>query len=211
MTDEKEIQIIGKALELFLKYGIKSLTMDDVARHLHISKKTLYQFVSDKKDLVVKSVQLAISEEQNRICCSVKESNTAIDELIEITKCINSKTSEIHPSVLYDLQKYHPKAWELMMDHKKEFIHGIMSSNLNRGIKEGYYRKKMNPEIVASIYMIMVDQAMNAESHLAKKLSIDKLHLEVINYHFNGICNQKGLDYAKEVIKKQQNDLLSLD
>ncbi|MBL4668899.1 MAG: TetR/AcrR family transcriptional regulator, partial [Flavobacteriales bacterium] len=153
---EKKIEIIGAALELFMKYGIKSLTMDDIARHLHISKKTLYLYVSDKKELVKKGMELAIEDEQLMLCESIKLSETAIDELVEITKCVSSRLREMHPSVLYDIQKYHPLAWKLLMEHKKEFIYGVMLDNLKRGVKEKYYRKNIYPGVIASIYITMM-------------------------------------------------------
>ncbi|NQX96446.1 MAG: TetR/AcrR family transcriptional regulator [Flavobacteriales bacterium] len=208
---EKKIEIIGAALELFMKYGIKSLTMDDIARHLHISKKTLYLYVSDKKELVKKGMELAIEDEQLMLCESIKLSKTAIDELVEITKCVSSRLREMHPSVLYDIQKYHPLAWKLLMEHKKEFIYGVMLDNLKRGVKEKYYRKNINPGVIASIYITMMDTIMNSDSSISKKMSIEKLHLEVINYHLNGVCNQKGLTYLQAVIKKEQLIALSID
>jgi hypothetical protein len=212
MSDqEKEKEIISAALELFMKYGIKSLTMDDIARHLHISKKTLYQYVSDKKDLVKKGMELAISDECQVVNAVANDSSNAIDELIEITKCVSTRLREMHPSVLYDIQKYHPKSWDLMKNHKTEFVYGVMLENLKRGVKEKYYRKNINPQIVASIYMMMMENIMNAESPLSKTISLPKLHLEMINYHFNGICNQKGLGYLEKAIKKEQLIILSID
>jgi len=208
---EKELEIISAALELFMKYGIKSLTMDDIARHLHISKKTLYLYVSDKKDLVKRGMELAISDECSIVQAVSKESTNAIDELIEITKCVSVRLREMHPSVLYDIQKYHPKSWDLMINHKTEFVYGVMLENLKRGVKEKYYRKTINPEIVASIYMMMMDNIMNSEGPLTKKMSLPKLHLEMINYHFSGICNQRGLDYLEKAIKKEQLIILSID
>ena len=101
---EKAVNIIGAALELFMKYGIKSLTMDDIARRLHISKKTLYLYVDDKKDLVKKGMELAIEDERCMVHEVHENSKTAIDELIGITKCANSRLGEIHPMVLFDMQ-----------------------------------------------------------------------------------------------------------
>ncbi|MBL4594133.1 MAG: TetR/AcrR family transcriptional regulator, partial [Flavobacteriales bacterium] len=207
----KELEIIAAALELFMKYGIKSLTMDDIARHLHISKKTLYLYVNDKKDLVKKGMEFAISGKQETVCEAIGASATAIDELIGITRCVSASLGEMHPSVLYDIQKYHPFAWELLMKHKTEFIYGVMLDNLKRGVKEKYYRKNINPDVVASIYITMMDTIMNPEHPITKKMNIEKLHLEVINYHLNGICNQKGLVYLQAVIKKEQLILLSID
>lgn len=209
--EEREIETITAALELFMKYGVKSLTMDDIARHLHISKKTLYLYVKDKKELVRRGMELSLENDCSMVHAASEESETAIDELIGITKCASSRLGEIHPSVIYDIQKYHPKTWKLLLDHKHEFMHGVMLDNLKRGVKEKLYRKNLNPEVVASIYITLIDTIMNSESTLSKKMNLAQLHLEVINYHLNGICNQKGLTYLESIIKKEQLIILSID
>ncbi len=208
---QKEIELLMTSLELFMKYGIKSLTMDDIARNLGISKKTLYQFVSDKKDLVKKGMRLMVEGERAMMCCVIEDSGTAIDELIGITRCVSSKLGEIHPSVIFDLQKYHPQAWKIMEDHKKNFIYEVMLENLKRGIKEGYYRGNINPLIIANIYMGMVDNMLNPENPISKTTSIDRLHIEIIRYHIKGIANEKGISLLKKTLKKEENNHLLID
>lgn len=196
---------------LFMKYGIKSLTMDDISSHLGISKKTLYQYVSDKKDLVKKGVALLIEHEKTMLCQTLDTSATAIDELIGVTKCVSSEIGEMHPSVLFDLQKYHPNAWKLLEDHKRNFIYNMMLENIKRGIKEGYYRDNIEPLVIANIYLGMVDNVLNPENPMHKSMSIDNLHKEIIRYHIKGIANDKGLEYLKEVLKTNGDSKLKID
>lgn len=208
---EKSKNFFKSTTELFTRYGIKSLTMDDIARHLGISKKTIYQFVKDKKELVKKGMALMIKEEQSRIIESTKLSKTAIDELIEMTKCVSSKLGDIHPSVIYDLQKYHPEAWKILENHKQEFIHNIILNNIKRGVSEGYYRKNINPEIIANVYICMMDNIINPESSINKTMSLEELHLEIINYHIKGISNEKGVEYLKKALENSTDNKLSID
>lgn len=208
---DKQMQTISEVTMLFMKYGIKSLTMDDIARHLGISKKTLYQYVTDKNDLVKKGVSLLIEQEKVMLCSAMEESETAIDELIGVTKCVSSEIGEMHPSVLFDLQKYHPEAWKLLETHKKEFIYNMMLENLKRGIKEGYYRENINPLIIASIYIGMVDTMMSSENPIHKTIGLDEMHTEIIRYHIKGISNDKGMAYLKEALKNQANDKFDLE
>jgi len=210
-NQNKEIEFIVASMELFMKYGIKSLTMDDISRNLGISKKTLYQFVSDKKDLVKKGMEFMVEQEKELIGGVIKESKTAIDEIIGITKCVSSKLGEIHPSVIFDLQKYYPHAWKVMENHKLHFIYQTMLTNLKRGIKEGVYRENINPLIIANIYLGMVDNILNPENSISRSISIDKLHLEIIRYHIKGISNEKGISLLKENLKKQENNNLHFD
>jgi len=208
---EKEIELLNSVMELFMKYGIKSLTMDDITRHLGISKKTLYLYVKDKKDLVCKGTQLMIDEEQKYTLELADSSENAIDELIELTTSVNSKFGEMHPSVIYDLQKYHPKAWKVIEDHKQGFVYNIMLKNLQRGIKEGFYRKNLNPQVIAFVYISMLDNIFNADSQISSSMSIEKLYLEIVNYHIKGIANEQGVAYLKIALKKEKNKKLSID
>ena len=208
---DKQHQVISEITMLFMKFGIKSLTMDDIARHMGISKKTLYQYVTDKNDLVVKGVSMMIEHEKQILCSTNESSTTAIDELIGVTRCVSSEIGEMHPSVLFDLQKYHPEAWKILENHKKSFIHNMMLENLKRGIKEGYYRENINPEIIASIYIGMVDNILNPENPINKNTSMDKMHTEIIRYHIKGIANDKGIEYLKEALKNKENDKFDLD
>jgi len=208
---DKKTELISAATMLFMKYGIKSLTMDDIARHLGISKKTLYQFVSDKKDLVKQGVAMLIEHEKTMLCSALENSKTAIDELIEVTRCVSSEIGEMHPSVIFDLQKYHPEAWKLMENHKKNFIYNMMLDNLKRGIKEGYYRDNLDPFVITNIYIGMVDNVLNPENPIHKSMSIDNLHKEIIRYHIKGIANEEGMSYLKKALKNNGNSKLTIE
>ena len=209
--EDKSGQLIGTVLELFLKFGIKSLTMDDIARKLGISKKTLYQFVTDKKDLVKKGMLLCLEEEQNMIAKITTESINAIEELIEITKCANARLTEMHASVIYDIQKYHPESWGLLENHKKEFIKDVILKNTKRGIEEGFYRDNLNPEIIASLYIVMIDSLFHADENFGKDISLGDLHQEMIRYHVKGVANEKGISLLKKILMKTENNHLHID
>ena len=209
--NDKTNQVVAAALELFMKLGIKSLTMDDVASKLGMSKKTLYQYVSDKKDLVRKGMQIMIEEDVAEMQEVIDGSPTAIDELIGITKKCSSKLGEMHPAVIFDLQKYHPSAWKLMEEHKVSFIYNVMLDNLKRGIKEGYYRENINPLVIASVYMGMVDNMLNPEHPISKMVSLERLHVEIIRYHIKGVSNDKGNALLKETLSKEENNHLDID
>jgi AcrR family transcriptional regulator len=185
--------------------------MDDIARKLGISKKTLYQFVKDKKDLVKKGMMLCLKDEQDMIAEITKESSNAIDELIEITKCANARLTEMHASVIYDMQKYHPESWILMENHKKEFVKGVILKNTKRGLEEGFYRDNLNPEVIASLYIIMIESLFHADENFGKDISLGDLHLEMIRYHVKGIANEKGISLLKNILKKAENNHLHID
>jgi AcrR family transcriptional regulator len=208
---EKSCQLIGGCLDLFMKFGIKSLTMDDISRKMGISKKTLYQFVKDKKDLVNKGMKLCLEEEQQVLAQVTLDSENAIDELIGFTRFVNSRLSDLHASVIYDIQKYHPESWGMMENHKKDFVRNSILENSKRGIKEGIYRENLNPEIITSLYMLMMDGFFQAEETFGKEVKLEDLHLEMIRYHVRGVANEQGLVLLKETLNKEENNHLDID
>jgi len=208
---DKSCHIIGSVLELFMQFGIKSLTMDDISRKLGISKKTLYQIVKDKKDLVNKGMKLCLEEEELILTQTSKESENAIDELIGFTRFVNSRLRDLHASVIYDIQKYHIESWKMIQEHKQKFIRNSILENTKRGIKEGLYRENLNPEIITSLYMVMMDGFFHVEENFEKGTRLEDLHMEMIRYHVRGVANEKGITLLKESLSKEENNHLNLD
>ena len=207
MFDEKLIQILEQAGHVFMRYGIKSVTMDDVARELKISKKTLYKYVSDKKDLVVKVMTGHCQQEQMQCMEIINSSKNAIDEMISITKYVSSMIKEVHPSIHYDLEKYYPEAWDIMSKHKDEFIGNCVEKNLIKGIEEGLYRKNLNPRIISKIYVQKMDIVFDGVVFPSKDFRFENVYFEMMRYHIRGIANDEGLKYLKERIKQEQLNL----
>ncbi len=200
--DEKELQILLQVEALFMQYGVKSLTMDDVARHLSISKKTLYQYVSNKNELVQKALGRHIDKERQdmeEICSSA---TNAIDELFAISKHVSGMLKNIHPSVVFDLQKYYPEAWQIFDEYKMNYIYDCISTNLERGIKEGLYRDNLDVPIVSRIYIGRVDMLFDPKLFPPGQFNIADVYLELIRYHVRGIASEKGIEY---LVKKVQD------
>ncbi len=195
---DKQTQFIINVTEIFMRYGIKSLTMDDIARQLGISKKTLYQFVSDKKELVNKCVQLAISDEQCILCDVQEQKGNAIDILLDINKRVSEKVQNVQPSVMYDIERYYPEAFKIMDAHKKEFIFNMVKDNMELGVKEGLYRNNLIPEVIANSYIAMTSQLFNPDPMNPPKHDFQTLHREIARYHIRGIASEKGRLYLKE-------------
>ena len=111
-------RIIQGGEELFLKAGIKSVTMDDIARHLGMSKKTIYQFFKDKNELVIALVKKKLKEDEDQMSDIISQSGNVIEEMINMMKCSEEIFSRINPIVIHDLQKYHPDAWKQFQNFK---------------------------------------------------------------------------------------------
>lgn len=200
----EEKDIIIKAGELFVKYGIKSMTMDDIAREMGVSKKTLYQFVENKKDLVKKVMHLHIHNQQDCICEMHTAKGNAIDKLMEIGAFVNQHMRTLHPSVIFDLKKYHPEAWGYLNKHKEEFIYTTIKSNLEEGMSEGLYREDLKPDLVARLYMGMTNALIDQESFPADQFSKEELHNEMTKYHIRAVLSKKGIEYIKTKMEKNE-------
>lgn len=203
---KKEEELLMACCELFMKLGIKSLTMDDIATHLGVSKKTIYLFVSDKKDLVIKSLALYIYKEEIILNEMVAQKGNAIDELLLLNQKVSEKLQNIQPSVMYDLQKYYPEAWKIVDEHKKCFVCNLVTENITKGIKEGLYRENVNPEIISKFYIVMINKIFDADTFPPMDFNYKTLHLEMARYHIRGIASKKGIDYLKKTLTKLNQD-----
>ncbi len=195
---EKEKEIIAGATEVFMRLGIKSVNMDDISRQLGISKKTLYKVVSDKNDLVKKSVLIMMDLEDEAILEIQNKSLNAIDENMEIMKHVTGMLNNMHPSILFDMEKYHPSVLKLMIENRHENIYDCIHSNLVKGVNEGLYRKNLNTEIIAKIYISSTDVILDQSAVHLNETSFSERFKEYFRYHIRGIASEKGIQYLKE-------------
>jgi AcrR family transcriptional regulator len=191
--NEELKNILLKARELYMKYGIKSITMDDVARELGISKKTLYQYVTDKDDLVGKFVDNEISMRQEEICKCFRIGYNAIEELFEISIFMNKLMRNQNSATEYDLKKYYPVHFEKTIKARREGTFNYILVNLKKGINEGLYRKEMNKEVIAKLYLWRSENTHFDELFTIEEFTSIKLFVELINYHVRGIATEKGI------------------
>jgi TetR/AcrR family transcriptional regulator, cholesterol catabolism regulator len=200
MNDKIEI-ILEQAGKLFMKYGIKSLTMDDIAREMGISKKTLYQFVADKSELVTKVMEEHFKRERCNVEELLQQSKNAIDELFQVMENVKYQIKEIHPSIHYDLQKYYPDGWKIFCDHRNSFVYSCVKQNIERGIEQGLFRNDFNVDIVTRIYISRLDIVFNAELFPADKFIFTDVHKEMVFYHMRAILSPKGLKYLEKKLE----------
>jgi AcrR family transcriptional regulator len=198
--DKKE-QIIIQSFELFMKFGIKSITMDDIAKNLGMSKKTLYQFFANKDELVNAILDKHLETDLCFIESLSKSTDNAIDDLIHIATMVNETLKKIHPSIHYDLEKYHPTAWKKFGEHKRKFIYKSIHSNIVKGMKEGLFREDINPEILATLYVSKADVVFDPFVFPAEKFAFNRVYLEMLKQHIRGMATAKGLKYIDKKLK----------
>lgn len=194
--------ILSKVRELYMKYGIKSITMDDVATELGISKKTLYQFVTDKDDLVGKFIDYEIDIRQEEICrCFDKECN-AIEELFQLSAFMNKMMKDQNPATEHDLKKYYPHHFQKIAHTRRERMYNYILLNIKKGKSEGLYREEMNEEVIAKLYLSRAENIHFNELFTVEEFTSVKLFTELLTYHVRGIATGKGIVVLGRVIKK---------
>ena len=205
-VDTKEENIIAQVRQMYLKYGIKSVTMDDVARELGISKKTLYLYFKDKNDLVMKSMERQIAIDKASVTSIIDQQLNAIDELLEIAVNVATTLKSIQPAVIFDIQKYYPQVWGLQTEYRQNFIVQTVIDNINKGIEQGYYRPNLNPEIIAKFFAVKLENMFDDKVFPPAKFDLANVYMEYIRYHLMGICNQTGADYiVKNIFNIKQS------
>lgn len=203
MSTEKNI--LEGAKNLFMQFGLKSITMDDIARKVGVSKKTIYQFFSDKNSIVFKSVHEYFSEHRMEIENVLDNSKDAIESIYRISKCMKVQVEAINPTVLYDLQRYFPKAHKRFLEFKNTFIKDRMVKILEDGIESGYFRKEINPEILIIQRIEQVQLAFNNDIFPRDKFDFKEIHEQLFDHFLHGILTVKGKQKYNQYLNEEQD------
>jgi AcrR family transcriptional regulator len=196
------VDILQKAEQLFFKFGIKSISMDDLSKEMRISKKTLYSFVANKEELVFLVIKNHLHEEKIKVDETVKQASNSIEEFVMILMYNYSQINEMNASTLYDIQKYYPQSWDQFTEYKEKYIQVYILQNLQKGIKEGLYRSELNPEIIALIYVNSIDTIFNISTEKFNKNDIGNMLREYVTYHLHGIVSDQGKEYLHNYLNK---------
>ena len=202
---EAQERIRQKADELFRRYGIRSVTMDEIASQLGISKKTIYQYYADKHELVDAVAVEEIHFSQD--CCTrdMAVSANAIDEIFRVMEFVEVMFRNMNPSMLYDLEKYHPSGYKKFLEHKNKFLFEMIKRNLERGIKEELYRPEINVEIMTRFRLESMMIAMNTELFSPSKYNLATLQQEIIEHFLYGLATLKGYKLILKYKRQRQN------
>ena len=198
-------RIIAKAREQFFRYGVKSVTMDDIAGELGISKKTIYQHFEDKDAIVH---QLMMAEMANDKCewnDLDGSSNNVIEKIVKSMDIIRKAFAEINPSAFFDIKKYHPKTWQLFQDHKQNFVMDSIRKELLQGIEEGFFRADIKVEILVRMRLEQIEIGFDPHLFPPNKFSLIEVELTLLDHYIRGILTSKGLEVYQEFMHNALN------
>lgn len=196
--DEKRLEIMERASAVYMKHGIKAITMDDLARELNISKKTIYENFANKDELIFSIIQLK-TEMDSALCMNcLQQSENAIESLICISRVVATHIGGVNSTVFYDLRKYHRDSWDVLNQHKQNFVLDMIKENIIKGMKEGLYRSDTDVEIAARFYVGAIELLLSEITFPSTHFSFDHVFEELIRYHVSGIASSNGLSYISD-------------
>ncbi|MEO8174533.1 MAG: TetR/AcrR family transcriptional regulator [Sediminibacterium sp.] len=204
-------RIQQKAKELFMRYGFRSVTMDEIAGQLGISKKTVYQFFEDKDSLVEAVMQKEMNYMHDNCLTQMQEAGNAIEEIFRDMDCMEVVIDSMNPQIIYDLEKFYPKTYEQFKKHKQNFLLDVIKKNLRRGIEEGLYREDINIDIVSRFRLESSFLAFNQDVFPFGKYHLLQLSNEIYFLYMHGIVTAKGKKIIeKEIQQRQKNKSLAI-
>ncbi len=189
---EMKERIQQKAAELFRRYGIRSITMDEIATQLSVSKKTIYQFFGDKEELVEAVVGEFIHYAQD--CCTNdrKCARNAVEEMFNTMEFVREMYTNMNPSLLFDLERSHPNAYRKFLEHKNKFLLKMVQNNLERGIAEELYRPDINVDILSKLRIETMMISFNQQLFPVAKYNLPETQQQIIEHFLFGVASAKG-------------------
>jgi AcrR family transcriptional regulator len=185
-------RIIQTGCEAFFKYGVRSVPLDQLASELGISKKTIYQHFKDKDELVLAIVEFVMNAERLKADECYSQSQDPIHELIQASALMGEIMLSINPTLLMDLQKYHPKAWKVYLESKAGFLVDI-ERNLNDGIKLELYRSDLDISILSRMRLESVEMGLNQDFFPIKHFNVAEVNQAFLDHFIRGIVTEQGL------------------
>jgi AcrR family transcriptional regulator len=198
--ETKERILLG-AHELFHKYGVRSVSMDDLAAQLGMSKKTLYQYYTDKDELV--DAVFATTMEQNQAQCKLdrQRSENPIHEVFLAYDMVQEMFANMNPSVLYEMQKYHPATFKKFQDYKNGFLYQMLRTNIENGIKEELYRADIDVDVLTRYRIHSIMLAFDPEVFPNNRTRIVHIEQQLLDLFLYGLTTAKG----QKLIQKYKN------
>lgn len=192
LTEPQESRIMEVSRELFFRHGLKSITMDDIAQQLGMSKKTIYQHYSDKDALIMAMVRLQTNCHEKDLLDIRKSSENPIHEILIGMNTFAATFARINPTFFFDLQKYHPACWKMFKEFKDKQMIGFLEDNLRRGIRQELYRKDINVKILSRLRMSEVEIGFNPQIFPPDLFTMPEVQVKIMEHFLYGIVSLKG-------------------
>ncbi len=208
---EVKERIQSKAKELFMHFGFRSVTMDEIAGQLGISKKTIYQFFKDKDELVEAVMHEQMNFMKTECVRQFHESENAVEEIFRDMDSMAEIMDALNPQIVFDLEKFYPKTFEGFKKHKNNFLMDVIKKNLQRGIREELYRPDLDIDIIAKFRLESSFIAFNQDLFPYGRYRLLQVASEIYHHYLHGIATLKGKKLIEKYIhQREKNKSLAL-
>lgn len=198
--------IIDKARDLFFSYGLKSVSMDDLARKSGTSKKTIYQFVADKNELVDKVVEDLVRGHSEALEQCTAQARNAVEEVVLRGRVPFITLASVNRNFFYELEKFFPAAWAKLVAHRQHVMVPAIIGNLRRGVQEGCYREGLDTDLIAGIRLQQIFTALDPQEFTGQKTGTQKLMNDLTEFYLHAITNNKGKLLLNKYLKGNDED-----
>jgi len=193
IEQETKARIKQAAHDLVMKFGLRSVSMDDIAGSVGMSKKTLYQHYQDKDELVTAVIEGVLADNQCICNGHQQAAENAVHEIFLAMEMMVEMFQTMNPSIIFEMQKYYPVAYEKFHQHKTKFLLGHMKQNLERGMQEELYRTDINPQILAHFRVESMFIPFNPDFQRSlKNYNLLELEEQIITHFLFGLVTLKG-------------------
>lgn len=191
--NDKERSIFQTASDLFERFGIRRVTMNELSQTLAMSKKTLYKYVASKDELVAKLMEFRMSRIQSSLEKVVFNDTLSFEEKLKsVFKFFNSELSKFNVSFVHEIQTQHPAVWERMQELKAESIDRMFGTLIREGYKLGYVRQDVDPQVLIDMYTATLRQILTPSYILSTNYSNTEIYNMIVKIYFQGILTEKA-------------------
>ncbi|MBM3427142.1 MAG: TetR/AcrR family transcriptional regulator [Bacteroidetes bacterium] len=189
---ETRQRILEIAMAQFARFGVRTITMEDLARQAGISKKTIYQEFEDKKDLVKAVFAAILDQDQKRLAFILEQGDGVIEHLVQTSKMMRERLTSINPLVILEVQKYFPEAWNLFESFKQETIQQDLIKVLERGKELGYFRTEIDSRVLARVRLNQITTAFDPKNFAEPDYNLVEDQMIILDHFLHGIFTEKG-------------------
>ncbi|MFY0252932.1 TetR/AcrR family transcriptional regulator [Chitinophaga sp. 30R24] len=194
-------RILETALKMFRRYGVKGVTMFDIARDCGISKKTVYEHFVDKQALIDEGMQQLLNDHTAHFQECQQATGNAIEELVCNMKYVTNLAKTLNPVMLYEIQKYHPGTWRNIESFKADCMLYNIKENLKRGMAEGLYRQHLHIDIVARMRQLQLEAAFDLVQYPSDQFEMPIVMEQVTAHFIRGIATTKGHELVNQYLQ----------
>lgn len=200
-------KILAESEKLLWKYGVRTITMDDIARRLGISKKTIYQHFTDKEDIVYQVIDYHLINETCEVDKLLGLADNPVEELLLVSEMMRHHADAINPSLLVDVQRYYPKAWAVFLEHKENRIIKDIKMSLQRGVDQGLYRTDVDLETMARLRVELIQLGFD-DRVFPHTRDVMALQDQLLHHFIRGILTDAGfVAYNQSITKLKKSTI----